>query len=257
MNGRVYSPSLGRMLSPDPVTQAPENGQNYNRYSYVFNNPLKYTDPSGFSAKDPEDETKCKGDACVPSGEPQTMGEVVVTGQAPSGSPNGNFNPSVPTTIAGDSLAHDGNPQSEADPVGNGDGSSIDCAKTPEKCTAAVILDPTSDTREYLQIAGFWSGNGSLAAGALALICPKCAILSQIALGLSAISVGSNVLAGDYEAAEDGATAIVVSDGLNVATSLHPVLSKIPAGIRTRIGAVLGVALGIESTVGEIVEEEK
>lgn len=29
MNGRIYSPSLGRMLSPDPVTQAPENAQNY------------------------------------------------------------------------------------------------------------------------------------------------------------------------------------------------------------------------------------
>jgi hypothetical protein len=37
------------MLSPDPVTQAPENGQNYNRYSYAYNNPLKYTDPSGFT----------------------------------------------------------------------------------------------------------------------------------------------------------------------------------------------------------------
>lgn len=49
MNGRVYDPKLGRMLSPDPVTQAPENGQNYNRYSYVFNNPLKYTDPSGYN----------------------------------------------------------------------------------------------------------------------------------------------------------------------------------------------------------------
>ena len=36
------------MLSPDPVTQAPENGQNYDRYTYAFNNPLKYTDPSGF-----------------------------------------------------------------------------------------------------------------------------------------------------------------------------------------------------------------
>jgi len=48
MNGRVYEPKLGRMLSPDPVTQAPENGQNYNRYSYAMNNPLRYKDPSGF-----------------------------------------------------------------------------------------------------------------------------------------------------------------------------------------------------------------
>lgn len=47
------------MLSPDPVTQAPENGQNYNRYSYVFNNPLKYTDPNGFAAKDNPGFTRC------------------------------------------------------------------------------------------------------------------------------------------------------------------------------------------------------
>jgi RHS repeat-associated protein len=47
MNGRVYDPVLGRFLSPDPYVQAPTNTQNYNRYSYVLNNPLKYTDPSG------------------------------------------------------------------------------------------------------------------------------------------------------------------------------------------------------------------
>lgn len=48
MKGRIYSPKLGRMLSPAPVTQAPGNGQNYNRYAYAFNNPLIYTDPSGY-----------------------------------------------------------------------------------------------------------------------------------------------------------------------------------------------------------------
>ncbi|PLW98927.1 MAG: hypothetical protein C0591_03525, partial [Marinilabiliales bacterium] len=47
MNGRVYDPWLGRFLSPDPIVQAPNYSQSYNRYSYVFNNPLKYTDPTG------------------------------------------------------------------------------------------------------------------------------------------------------------------------------------------------------------------
>lgn len=28
MNGRVYDPWLGRMLSPDPILQAPANSQN-------------------------------------------------------------------------------------------------------------------------------------------------------------------------------------------------------------------------------------
>lgn len=47
MNGRLYDPNLGRFLSPDPYVQAPSNPQNYNRYSYCLNNPLKYTDPDG------------------------------------------------------------------------------------------------------------------------------------------------------------------------------------------------------------------
>ena len=49
MNGRIYDPELGRFLSPDPVVQIPEYSQNFNRYSYVLNNPLNATDPSGFS----------------------------------------------------------------------------------------------------------------------------------------------------------------------------------------------------------------
>jgi RHS repeat-associated protein len=47
MNGRVYDPLLARFLSPDPVLQSPDDLQNYNRFSYVLNNPLRYTDPSG------------------------------------------------------------------------------------------------------------------------------------------------------------------------------------------------------------------
>ena len=49
MNGRVYDPVIGRFLSADPIVQAPTNSQSYNRYSYVANNPVSYTDPSGFS----------------------------------------------------------------------------------------------------------------------------------------------------------------------------------------------------------------
>ena len=49
MNGRVYEPTLGRFLSADLLVQSPFNTQSYNRYSYVFNNPLSFTDPSGFA----------------------------------------------------------------------------------------------------------------------------------------------------------------------------------------------------------------
>ena len=46
-NARLYDPILGRFLSPDPYVQNPDFSQNYNRYSYCLNNPLKYTDESG------------------------------------------------------------------------------------------------------------------------------------------------------------------------------------------------------------------
>ena len=38
---------MGRFLSPDPFVQLPEFSQNFNRYSYCLNNPLKYNDPDG------------------------------------------------------------------------------------------------------------------------------------------------------------------------------------------------------------------
>jgi RHS repeat-associated protein len=47
MNARLYDSVLGRFLSPDPYVQAPDFSQNYNRYMYALNNPLKYTDESG------------------------------------------------------------------------------------------------------------------------------------------------------------------------------------------------------------------
>jgi RHS repeat-associated protein len=49
MNGRIYNPTIGKFLSPDPVVQEAFNVQNYNRYVYVLNNPLSLTDPTGFS----------------------------------------------------------------------------------------------------------------------------------------------------------------------------------------------------------------
>lgn len=48
MNGRVYDPKLGRFLQADPFVQAPKDTQSLNRYTYVNNNPLSYTDPTGY-----------------------------------------------------------------------------------------------------------------------------------------------------------------------------------------------------------------
>ena len=48
MNGRIYDSRIGRFLQADPFIQAASNTQSYNRYSYVMNNPLNATDPSGY-----------------------------------------------------------------------------------------------------------------------------------------------------------------------------------------------------------------
>jgi hypothetical protein len=55
MNGRVYDYNLGRFLSVDPFIQDPGNSQSMNPYSYIMNNPLAGTDPSGYQS-----ETKVK-----------------------------------------------------------------------------------------------------------------------------------------------------------------------------------------------------
>ena len=46
MNGRIYDPQMSSFLSVDAYVQSPDNSQNFNRYAYCLNNPLKYTDPS-------------------------------------------------------------------------------------------------------------------------------------------------------------------------------------------------------------------
>ena len=51
MNGRVYDPHLGRFLSADPFVQFALSSQGYNRYTYANNNPLSFTDPSGYFFK--------------------------------------------------------------------------------------------------------------------------------------------------------------------------------------------------------------
>lgn len=48
MGGRAYDPLLGRMLSADPFIQNPSGLPFFDRYSYVLNNPLSLTDPSGY-----------------------------------------------------------------------------------------------------------------------------------------------------------------------------------------------------------------
>jgi hypothetical protein len=65
MNGRAYDYNLGRFLSVDPIIQAPGNSQSLNPYSYIMNNPLAGTDPTGYCAAEIGSRIKSCGDMKV------------------------------------------------------------------------------------------------------------------------------------------------------------------------------------------------
>ncbi|MEJ2526971.1 MAG: RHS repeat-associated core domain-containing protein, partial [Sulfurovaceae bacterium] len=82
MDGRVYDATIGRFLSADIHVPHPYSTQSYNRYSYVRNNPLGFTDPSGYT-----DLENTPGNSAIPN-----QGDTV-----PDTTPNG----SVSFTEAG------------------------------------------------------------------------------------------------------------------------------------------------------------
>ncbi|BAC67909.1 RHS repeat-associated core domain-containing protein [Streptomyces avermitilis] len=57
LGARAYDPSLGRFLSPDPLS-TPYDPQNLSAYSYSGNDPINYSDPSGL-IKLNSDGTQC------------------------------------------------------------------------------------------------------------------------------------------------------------------------------------------------------
>jgi RHS repeat-associated protein len=61
MRGRIYDPATMRFLTPDPLAGSPLFSQSLNLYSYVYNNPTNFTDPTGFECAD-------GADACIAQG---------------------------------------------------------------------------------------------------------------------------------------------------------------------------------------------
>ncbi len=46
-HARMYEQDLGRFTSPDSIVPNPANPQSFNRYAYVNNSPISFSDPSG------------------------------------------------------------------------------------------------------------------------------------------------------------------------------------------------------------------
>lgn len=60
-NARYFDPELGRFIQPDTDIPDMSNPQSYNRYSYVMNNPLRYTDPNGHRPLTSAEQSALKG----------------------------------------------------------------------------------------------------------------------------------------------------------------------------------------------------
>lgn len=58
---RYYHPVFGRFVSPDTIVPNPRDPQDLNRYSYVRNNPLRYTDPTGYEPCSHVKQGYCEG----------------------------------------------------------------------------------------------------------------------------------------------------------------------------------------------------
>lgn len=90
MNGRVYDYNLGRFLSVDPFIQEPGNSQSMNPYSYIMNNPLAGTDPSGYFSAPGESGSFLGLALSVASGEGFTEEQAQMLADVESASPLGN-----------------------------------------------------------------------------------------------------------------------------------------------------------------------
>jgi RHS repeat-associated protein len=62
MRGRIYNPRVGHFLTPDPFLPNPMSSIGLGRYSYALNNPLTYTDPTGFEPVDYGGQLYSEGD---------------------------------------------------------------------------------------------------------------------------------------------------------------------------------------------------
>jgi RHS repeat-associated protein len=88
MGARWYDSELGRWISPDTIVPDPTNPQSFNRYSYGYNNPVKFRDPSGHEPEFPMIDGVCSLGACLlppPEPEPEFTLLWPYLGDLPSG----------------------------------------------------------------------------------------------------------------------------------------------------------------------------
>jgi RHS repeat-associated protein len=90
---RWYDPALGRFIQADTIVPDPADARAYDRYAYVLNNPLRYTDPTGHQEECPEQyQSKCGNGGGAMGGPPAGGGGGRIGGPGPNNGGGGFWN---------------------------------------------------------------------------------------------------------------------------------------------------------------------
>ncbi len=84
-NARFYLPGIGRFASADTIVPDPMNPQQFNRYTYVLNNPLRFTDPTGHYCYDPSSGADLVGTCIHDDGTTYNLSPWTLPSQKPDG----------------------------------------------------------------------------------------------------------------------------------------------------------------------------
>jgi RHS repeat-associated protein len=156
---RQYDSSSGRWTSPDPYTGSMTiaNPQSFNRYSYVGNDPVDMTDPSGLMTKEGQPDP----DAADPKNEPP--GDPFETGRSITAEAEARYNDDVAKMILAnkekdsETSGSDHAPPAEEEPEHGGDtggddgkaGDETDPAPQQQKNPYQQPPDPTKNPADY------------------------------------------------------------------------------------------------------------
>jgi RHS repeat-associated protein len=159
---RNYSPIQGRWLSPDPYNGSYDasNPQSFNRYAYVLNNPLSYTDPQGTNYTD------SNGNYCLTWNSTNSAGTIVSNVLCTSSNPSPSSSTNLPWFISEYGGAY-------GQPGGQcllSDGAVVTCPQQPTTKSPAPTKPAPNNATCQLSAPG---GNYNLGPNAVALFQPQ------------------------------------------------------------------------------------
>jgi RHS repeat-associated protein len=188
MNGRVFDYALGRFFSVDPIIQFPLNSQSLNPYSYILNNPLSGTDPTGYEVCSGDEKNNCTDvevRKVAPLGSRITSSTQIV-GQVSNGQVTANINITINkdgTVVSGGITLSNGANRDQSGKSGSRDTSSAGGPSSREQVQKASVglvgaAAPVSGEAASGGVAS------RLAGGLLAFLTPAVAATAAGVIGL-------------------------------------------------------------------------